>query len=107
MTNVIRTEIESILSTDPEIRKAQLETLHAAFIPWLATINPENNQPMRRVARMTDLPPASHALVQALIEKRLLLSDMRDGEQVVEVAHESLLRQWDILAKWLERSAKT
>ena len=50
---------------------------------------------------MTDLPPASHTLVQALIEKRLLLSDMREGEQVVEVAHESLLRQWETLAQWL------
>ena len=39
--------------------------------------------------------------MQALIEKRLLLSDMRDGEQVVEVAHESLLRQWETLAIWL------
>ena len=45
MSNVIRTEIMSILSPDPEIQKAQLETLHAAFIPWLATINPENNNP--------------------------------------------------------------
>ena len=107
MNNVIRTEIESILSPDPEIRKTQLDTLHAAFIPWLATINAENDQPMRRVARKSDLPPASHALVQALIEKRLLLSDMRDGEQVVEVAHESLLRQWDALANGWRRSAKT
>ena len=37
MTNVIRTEIESILATDPEKRKTELEILHAAFIPWLAT----------------------------------------------------------------------
>ena len=101
MANVIRTEIESILDTDPEKRKAELEILHAAFIPWLATINPDNDQPMRRLARMSDLPPASHRLVQALIEKRLLLSDMRDGEQVMEVAHESLLRQWETLATWL------
>ena len=50
---------------------------------------------------MSDLPPASYTLVHALIEKRLLLSDMRDGEQVVEVAHESLLRQWETLAQWL------
>ena len=64
MANVIRTEIESILDTDPEKRKAELEILHAAFIPWLATINPDNDQPMRRLARMSDLPPACHRLVQ-------------------------------------------
>jgi hypothetical protein len=102
ISNVIRTEIESILSPDPEIQKTQLDALHTAFIPWLATINPENNQPIRRVARMVDLPPASHVLIQALIEKRLLLSDIRNGEQVVEVTHESLLRQWDILVEWLK-----
>jgi hypothetical protein len=101
MTDVIRTEAESILAPDPDARTAQLESLHAAFIPWLATINPDNDQPMRRVARMADLPPASRPLVQALIEKRLLLSDARDGAQVVEVAHESLLRQWSALANWL------
>lgn len=106
MSNVIRTEIESILSPDPEIQKTQLETLHAAFIPWLTTINPENNQPIRRVARMADLPPDGYPLIQALIEKRLLLSDMRDGEQVVEVTHESLLRQWEKLAKWLEKEGE-
>jgi hypothetical protein len=43
MSNVIRTEIESILSPDPEVQKAQLDTLHASFIPWLITINPKNN----------------------------------------------------------------
>ena len=101
MADVIQTEAESILAADPELRKTQLQSLHAAFIPWLATINPENDQPMRRMGHMSDLPPGSRPLVQALIEKRLLLSDMRDGEQVVEVAHESLLRQWNALAEWL------
>ena len=101
MTDVIKTEAESILATDPEARKEQLESLHAAFIPWLATVNPDNDQPMRRVARMVDLPAASRPLVQALIEKRLLLSDARDGVPVVEVAHESLLRHWNTLAEWL------
>lgn len=102
MTDVIQTEAESILDADPDTRNAQLHSLHVAFIPWLATINPANDQPMRRVAYMSDLPLASRPLIQALIEKRLLLSDVRDGEQVVEVAHESLLRQWNALAKWLD-----
>ena len=62
MSNVIRTEIESVLAVDPEKRKTDLEILHAAFIPWLATVNPDNDQPMRRLARMGDLPPASHKI---------------------------------------------
>jgi hypothetical protein len=52
MSNVIRTEIESILSPDPEVQKAELGTLHVTFIAWLAAINPKNNRPIRGVARM-------------------------------------------------------
>ena len=61
------------LAADPEQRQAQLDTLHDAFIPWLATINPDNDQPMRRLARWDDLPAASHPLIQAMVEKRLLV----------------------------------
>ena len=56
---------------------------------------------------MVDLPPVSHGLVQALIEKRLLLSDMRGGEQVVEVAHESLLRRGAYWRNGWRRRGKT
>jgi WD40 repeat protein len=102
LANVIRTEVESVLATEPATREAQLELLHAAFIPWLATINAQNDQPMRRVARLSDLPPDSHPLIEALARKRLLLADRRGGETVVEVAHEALLRQWNVLAQWLQ-----
>ena len=43
----------------------------------------------------------SRPLIDALVAKRLLVKDTRDGEVVVEVALESLLRQWDELAGWL------
>src|SRR5262249_10254386 len=63
MAGVIRSETESFLAADPVARTTQLATLHSAFIPWLATINPDNDQPMRRMARLSDLPPASLPLV--------------------------------------------
>jgi hypothetical protein len=101
LASVVRTEVEGVLAADAALRAQQLESLHAAFVPWLATINPANDQPMRRVARLADLPPDSHALVGALAQKRLLLMDRRGDDTVVEVAHEALLRQWDVLAGWL------
>jgi hypothetical protein len=101
MQRVVQTEIDEVLPTAPEQRAAQLEALRAAFIPWLATVNPDNDQPMRRVARFSDLPEASRPAIDALVGKRLLVKDTRDGETVVEVALESLLRQWDELAGWL------
>ena len=106
MAEVVQNEVEKILPADPEQRQTQLDALHDAFIPWLATINPDNNEPMRRLARWDDLPAASHPLIQAMVEKRLLVKDTRDGQTVVEVALESLLRQWRELAAWLRDEAQ-
>jgi WD40 repeat protein len=102
MRHVVQTEIDSILSRDSAERQQQLDKLRAAFIPWLATINPDTDQPLRRVARYTDLPEPSRPLIDALVAKRLMVQDTRDGQVVVEVALESLLRQWDDLAGWLD-----
>ncbi len=106
MAQVVQHQVDDLLAADPEQRQGQLDVLHDAFIPWLATINPDNDQPMRRLARWDDLPVASHPLIQALVEKRLLVKDTRDGEVVVEVALESLLRQWRELAGWLREEAQ-
>ena len=101
MRRVVQTAVDEALSADPEQRSARLAALRAAFIPWLATINPDNDQPMRRVAQYGDLPEPSRALIDAFVEKRLLVKDRRGDEVVVEVALESLLRQWNDLAGWL------
>jgi hypothetical protein len=61
---------------------------------------------MRRLARWDDLPTESHPLIDAMVEKRLLVNDTRDGQTVVEVALESLLRQWRELAAWLRDEAQ-
>jgi hypothetical protein len=106
MAEVVQTEVDKLLPSDPAERKAQLDTLHSAFIPWLATINPDNNEPMRRLARWADLPAESRSLIQQMVEKRLLVKDTRDGQTVVEVALESLLRQWRELAAWLRDEAQ-
>ncbi len=101
MRRVVQSTVNEILVADADERAAQLQLLRAAFVPWLATINPDNDQPLRRVARYRDLPADSLPLIDALVEKRLLVRDTRAGEAVIEVALESLLRQWDELAGWL------
>ncbi|MGO9350188.1 MAG: TIR domain-containing protein [Mycobacterium sp.] len=101
MRRVVQNAIDEVLAAAPGERPDQLKLLRAAFIPWLATVNPDNDQPMRRVARYNELPQASQPLIDALVDKRLLVRDERDGQVVVEVALESLLRQWDELAGWL------
>uniref|UniRef100_UPI001594640D WD40 repeat domain-containing protein n=1 Tax=Mycobacterium persicum TaxID=1487726 RepID=UPI001594640D len=97
----VNNEIEQILPRDPQQRQTALELLRSAFIPWLVTINPDDDQPMRRAARQADLPEASRPLIDALVDKGLLVRDERDGQVVVQVAPESPLYQWDELAGWL------
>ena len=80
-----------MLARDPTHKQDQLQTLRQAFVPWLATINPDNDQPMRRQARWDDLPPASRPLIDAFVNKRLLVKDTHDGQITVEVALEKLI----------------
>ncbi|MFC9333024.1 TIR domain-containing protein [Arthrobacter sp. NPDC057009] len=101
MQEVVQHEIDTLLSPDPATRRGQLERLKSAFIPWLATINPDNDQPVRRMARLSDLPADARPLITAMVSRRLLVGDERGGETVVEVALESLLRQWQDLTGWL------
>jgi WD40 repeat protein len=106
MSHVVQTKIDKILSVDPTERASQLATLREAFIPYLATVS-DQDEPLRRIALWRDLPPASIDLVDKFVDARILTKDRRvleghTGEQeVVEIALESFLRQWDALAGWL------
>jgi WD40 repeat protein len=102
MRNVVQTEVDSILSRDEQSRRAELAELRAAFIPWLATINPANDQPVRQVARWDSLPDEAKPLLAKFVQRRLLVRDKRKGGDVVEVALERLFREWDDLSQWLE-----
>ena len=86
----------------PADKEAQLAALREAFIPWLARIDPNTGAPMRRAARRNEIPQASRAFIERLIDARLLIADRRAGTDVIEVAHESLLRQWQTLTAWLD-----
>lgn len=58
----------------------------------------------RRRASLQSAAANEHdlALLDAFISARLLTTGMGDGEGLVEVAHEALLRSWRRLADWLE-----
>jgi hypothetical protein len=67
----------------------------------LATVAGDGEPMRRRVARTT-LSAAENHVVQAFIDARLLISRDDQGEAVVEVAHEALLRQWSPLRQAIE-----
>ena len=89
----------------PATRTEQLALLRAAFIPWLARIDPDSGLAMRRVARLEEIPQEPRAMVDRLVEARLLVADRRADADVVDIAHESLLRQWPELIEWLKADA--
>jgi CHASE2 domain-containing sensor protein len=89
----------------PTARDEQLAVLRATFIPWLSRIDPDTGAATRRVARLHELPERTRAMVERLVEARLLVTDRRSGADVIEVTHESLLRQWGVLAAWLQADA--
>jgi WD40 repeat protein len=89
----------------PAGNEQQLACLHGTFIPWLARIDPGTGEAMRRVARLDNFNGATHAMVERLVESRVLVRDRRDGVDIVEVAHESVLRQWPPLTAWLQADA--
>jgi len=89
----------------PRDAKAQLALARAAFIPHLAQVNPVG-QFVRRVATLDQIPAEARPLIDSFAEQRLLIKDRRkdaDGKDVdvVEVAHETLLRQ-PPFSEWLE-----
>jgi len=79
--------------------------LRRAFIPWLAGIDPESSKPRRAVSRRSEIPTDTWPLITHLVNARLLTThgDVTTGEQTIEVAHEALLRQWDLLKGWLKQ----
>ena len=85
----------------PKDAKAQFALARAAFIPHLARVNAAG-QFVRRVATRTRFQREAWPLIDRFAERRLLIKDRRKiaGEdlEVVEVAHEALLREWRELA---------
>jgi WD40 repeat protein len=81
----------------PNDAKAQIALARAAFIPHLARVNAAG-QFVRRVATRDEIPVEARPLIDRFAERRLLIRDRRkiagQETEVIEVAHEALLREW-------------
>lgn len=105
MSQVVQKEVNSVLSGVKETRERQLVVLREAFIPWLASINPENEQPVRKPARWNDFPPAATPLLREFVDRRLLVTG--SDEDRVEIALDGFLEHWDELKGWLNEERET
>lgn len=96
---------EPVIPPEPAAQDALLREL----FPLIATVDPDTGLPRRSLALRQALRarPGLDAMASRLVEQRLLLADSRhlDGAaepvDVVEIAHEALLRQWSLLEHWL------
>lgn len=92
----------------PADKVAQQRLLKEAFIPWLAEVDEQSGERRRRIADWDEFPAETHPMVERLTRARLLVRDLRsdtdtdDKREVVEVAHEALLRRWPALVDWLD-----
>jgi len=95
----------------PREATEQDRRLRLGFIPWLARVDPDTEERKRRLACWNEIPEAARSLLARLVERRLLTRDRRrfaetdEETELVEIAHEALLRQWSKLSAWLDEEA--
>ncbi len=93
---VIGTRAEQVFTalrlTDPD--KTLQRVFHA-----LVTVD-ERSTRQRAERRLIAQDADAERLIEAFVEARLFLSD----KGTIEVAHEALLREWKLLADWIERT---
>jgi len=80
-----------------------LLAVREAFLRHLVRLT-EGDEPSRRQARRSELPPRSLAALDCLVNARLLVSGSVNVSEkdTLEIAHEALLRTWPTLATWIE-----
>jgi WD40 repeat protein len=97
----------------PTDRVERERLLRRAFVPWLARVDPTTDARQRRTAAWDDIPVESRAVIERLVDARLLirdrqvLDDASASVTTVEVSHEALLRQWSALTGWLDEDAES
>ncbi|MCA9925236.1 MAG: WD40 repeat domain-containing protein, partial [Anaerolineales bacterium] len=58
----------------------------------------------RRIATKEEIGPANWTLVQVLADERLVVTGRdNDNQEIAEIAHETLIRNWPTLQAWLDR----
>ncbi len=103
LENAVRQTAEEALPRDGRSDEAD-DALKRAFIAGLVRATPDGKL-VRRSAPVAMFAPAVREDIDHLVHARLLVlrTEDLDGveQEVVEVAHESLFRVWDRLAKWI------
>jgi serine/threonine protein kinase/tetratricopeptide (TPR) repeat protein len=68
-------------------------------------VGAENTRVRRNEAELCDGNPDARAALNAMIRGRLLVARETEHGTAYEVAHEALLRDWEMLRRWLDEQA--
>lgn len=75
----------------------------AKVLSLLVTLSLDESNITSRAARWSQLEDQHQvALVKAMVESRLFVSHLQNGEPCFSVAHEALLRRWDKAKLWID-----
>jgi eukaryotic-like serine/threonine-protein kinase len=75
----------------------------AKVLSLLVTLSLDESNITSRAARWSQLEDKHQiALVKAMVESRLFVSHLQNGEPCFSVAHEALLRRWDKAKLWID-----
>ena len=78
----------------------ELSTLKSMFMPALVRVDGTGTF-VRRTAKRSEIPPNAYDFIDNLVDARLVRTFSVHGTDYIEVAHEALFRNWDLLARWL------
>ncbi|MDQ5770493.1 toll/interleukin-1 receptor domain-containing protein, partial [Thiothrix subterranea] len=99
LENAVQHKASAAIQPD-RLGEAVQQALRDAFIPHLVRVNDAGDY-VRQAADWEALPAAAHPLLDKLTNARLLVQRSVNGIKRVEVAHEALLRHWQLLNGWL------
>ena len=83
------------------LSKAEQDSL-PRVLSMLVTLREDEKSITSRSGRLTQLQTdAERTLVQTMIEQRLFVSHLQNGEPCFSIAHEALLRRWPRATAWI------
>lgn len=98
--------IEGAIGKNAEQAISHLSDAEKASLPrilsLLVTLREDEKSITSRTARWSQLQnTAETALVQAMVDSRLFVSHLQNGEPCFSIAHEALLRRWPRATAWI------
>ncbi|MFT2089740.1 winged helix-turn-helix domain-containing protein [Paraglaciecola sp. 2405UD69-4] len=100
--------IEGAIGKKAEEVYQQLPSEHqphlATVLSRLITLSPDGETITSRAARWAELTePSQTAFIEAMVDSRLFVSHLQNGEPCFSLAHEALLRRWPRANEWINQ----